>query len=248
MHRSSPSLLLALTCALAGCNPPEVESREAFADPAPGAGATLDHAAFDALLKRVVRGSGVDYAALAADPAPLDAYLESLAGADFDALSRDGKLAFLINAYNACTLRLILDHSPAGLDQDIPPPSAGPPSAGRPWASPYRRPRARALRAKFQEPRIHFAINCASVSCLPLRAGAHLEALEAQLGQDQARIGTRARPGCATTRRPTPSGADQALRVVRRGLRAGRRERARVRGALRPGGRRSGRGRQESQH
>ena len=37
----------------------------------------------------------------------LDRYLDALADAPFDALSRDAKLAFLINAYNACTLRLI---------------------------------------------------------------------------------------------------------------------------------------------
>lgn len=172
-----------------GCNPPEVESREAFAETEGAQGAAVDHSGFDALLARVVKDGGVDYAALAADPAALDAYLETLAAADFEALSRDGKLALLINAYNAFTLRLILDHYPLESIKDIP--SAERWTAKR-WALLGTTLSLDAieheyLRAKFQEPRIHFAINCASVSCPPLRAEAYTPAaLEEQLA-DQAR-------------------------------------------------------------
>ena len=183
--------LCALGCA--GCwGPPDVDSSEAYANPPAAEGAAsaaVDHSGFDALLKRVVRGGGVDYEALARDPAPLDAYLETLAGADFEALPRDGKLALLINAYNAFTLRLILDHYPLASIKDIPD------------AERWKKTRWKVLgttvsldaleheylRAKFKEPRIHFAINCASVGCPPLRPEAYApERLEAQL-DDQAK-------------------------------------------------------------
>src|SRR5690606_18585297 len=62
----------------------------------------------------------VDYAGLAADTAALDGYIASLADVDLDVLSRDERLALLINAYNAFTLRLILDHYPVASIKDIP--------------------------------------------------------------------------------------------------------------------------------
>jgi len=194
------NLLAVAMCALvcAGCpGPPAVDSQEAYADPgsgkAEGSGG-LDHSTFDALLRRIVRDGGVDYAALAADPAPLDAYLETLAAADFEALSRDGKLALLINAYNAFTLRLIVDHYPLDSIKDIP--DAERWKAVR-WSLLGTQLSLDSLeheylRAKFEEPRIHFAINCASVGCPPLRAEAYTpERLEAQLEEQTQVIHSR---------------------------------------------------------
>ena len=190
-------LLAVAVCALlcAGCpGPPAVESQEAYADTKPDEAADrggVDHSTFDALLRRVVREGGVDYAALAADPAPLDAYLETLAAANFEALSRDGKLALLINAYNAFTLRLILDHYPLESIKDIP--DAERWKAVR-WSVMGTQVSLDSLeheflRARFEEPRIHFAINCASVGCPPLRAEAYTpDRLEAQLEEQTKRI------------------------------------------------------------
>jgi hypothetical protein len=152
--------------------------------------AVVDHALLDGLLRRHVQGYAVDYAGLAAEEATLDAYLQLLADAPFDALSRDGKLALLINAYNAFTLKLILDHRPLKSIKDIP--AAERWDAER-WTLGGRTVSLTAieheeLRARFVEPRIHFAINCASVGCPPLRAEAYVpERIDDQL-ETQTRV------------------------------------------------------------
>lgn len=84
-------------------------------------GRSFDHARFDSLLRGHVDGAGlVDYAGLARESAALDAYLASLASAPFEERGREEELALLINAYNAFTLRLILDHRPVASIKDIP--------------------------------------------------------------------------------------------------------------------------------
>ncbi len=91
--------------------PPGVEAREAYADET-GA-ARFDHSPLDALLKKYVDDRGrVDYGAIQTAAGRLDEYVTSLGKAPFDELSRNEKLALLINAYNAFTLRLILDYYP----------------------------------------------------------------------------------------------------------------------------------------
>jgi hypothetical protein len=173
--------------AVALFGPPAPVLAEAYA--ADLGAATVDHAALDALLAAHVREGFVDYAGLAADRPALQAYIRALEAAPFADLSRDEKLALLINAYNAWTLELILDHGIPASIKDIP--------AAERWDAPRWRLAGQALsltalehewlRARFVEPRIHFAINCASASCPPLRAEAYTAArLEAQL-EDQAR-------------------------------------------------------------
>jgi hypothetical protein len=101
---------------------------------------------------------------------------------------RDDKLALLINAYNAFTLKLILEHLPLESIRDIP--DAQRWDAVR-WAfggTAYslNQIEHRLIRPNFREPRVHFALVCAAVGCPPLRAEAYTAArLEAQL-QDQA--------------------------------------------------------------
>lgn len=166
--------------------PPSVELKEAYA--AEEQGAAFDHAALDALLKEFVDGAGyVDYAGLDAQSNRLDAYIASLAAAPFGRLGRDEKLAFLINAYNAFTLRLILDYWGGGAlksIQDIP--------AERRWDDvrwnvggnvwSLNQIEHEQIRPKFAEPRIHFALVCAATSCPPLRTEAYTGArLEEQL-------------------------------------------------------------------
>ena len=132
-------------------------------------------------------------ASVAADPARLDATLRAFAATDPARLARDEALAFWVNAYNAFTLRLILDHGSVdgGADdgpslqsiKDIP--------AGRRWKA--RRWQVGEQRYSLDqieheilrpmgEPRVHFVLVCASRSCPDLPGEALLAAhLDAQL-------------------------------------------------------------------
>jgi uncharacterized membrane protein YdjX (TVP38/TMEM64 family) len=170
--------------------PPTVVLTEAYQDPVQDTAPPFDHSVFDTLLKKHVDGDGwVDYEGLNADAARLDAYLEAVAAAPFDRMSRDEKLALLINAYNAATLRLILDYQPVKSIKDIP--------AAKRWDD--RRWNVggttmsltdiehKQIRPKFKEPRIHFALVCAAVGCPKLRNEAFVaRRLDAQL-DDQMR-------------------------------------------------------------
>ncbi len=163
--------------------PPSIRMVEAYGDDT--AGATFDHSVLDELLRKHVSSDGlVDYAKLAREAAKLDRYIASLAEAPFERLGRDEKLAFLINAYNACTLRLILDHYPTKTIKDIP--SAKRWNARR-WTIAgdlvslddleHKR-----IRPNFAEPRVHFALVCAAIGCPPLRSEAYAAVrLDAQL-------------------------------------------------------------------
>jgi uncharacterized protein DUF547 len=82
----------------------------------PGAQESLTDAArrkaFDQILDSYVRDGLVYYRALKADRGKLDAYLNMLGSASIDKLSRDERLAFWLNAYNAAVLRTVIDHYP----------------------------------------------------------------------------------------------------------------------------------------
>jgi hypothetical protein len=68
----------------------------------------FDHSIFDALLQKYVQDGKVDYQELAQELDNLDKYLSLLGATTTGDFSRNEKLAFYINAYNAFTLRLIL--------------------------------------------------------------------------------------------------------------------------------------------
>jgi hypothetical protein len=167
--------------------PPETTLTEAYEDRS--AGPDFDHSAFDALLARYVDVDGwVDYEALQADVAALAGYVESVGQAPLEQLGRDARLALLLNAYNAFTLKLILEHYPISGIRDIP--SAQRWDAvrwkvgGQTWS--LNQIEHEQIRPKFREPRIHFVLVCAAVGCPPLRSEAFTaERLEAQL-QEQA--------------------------------------------------------------
>ncbi len=163
--------------------PPRVVMAETYGDDTTGA--RFDHSQLDNLLRRHVRTNGrIDYEALAHDVAALDQYIEDLGQADFHVLSRDEKLALLINAYNAFTLRLVGENRPLASIRNIP---ARDRWLGRRWRIGEHTMSLHEienvwLRTRFIEPRIHFAINCASVGCPPLRAGAYTGAtIESEL-------------------------------------------------------------------
>jgi len=76
---------------------------------------------FDQLLDLYVRNGDVYYRALKSDRAKLDGFVNSLAAAAVDKLSRQQQLAFWLNAYNALVLKTVIDHYPiAGRSAEYP--------------------------------------------------------------------------------------------------------------------------------
>jgi hypothetical protein len=169
-----------------GVGPPSVVLEETHQG-STGA-ATFDHAIFDELLARHVDAEGwVDYAGFDRDAARLDAYIAAVGAAPIDAFGRDEKLAFLINAYNAFTIRLILDHWKGGALQSIR-------DIDKPWDQvrwtvgsntwSLNQIEHEQVRPNFREPRIHFALVCAAVGCPKLRNEAfRADRLERQLDE-----------------------------------------------------------------
>ncbi|MBP6827529.1 MAG: DUF547 domain-containing protein [Saprospiraceae bacterium] len=133
---------------------------------------TLNHAGLDSLLQKYVSDEGrVNYKGLKADKEALYAYCELLAKNPVqDAWSREEKMAYWINAYNAFTIKLIVDNYPAKSILNF--------DGGKTWD--VRRIKLGdkkyslnniendILRPQFKDARIHFAINCAARSCPPL--------------------------------------------------------------------------------
>lgn len=171
----------------------------------------FDHRTWDSLLERHVRSIGggvatqVDYAGMARERAALKDYLDTLAAvkeANFRRWPKNERLAFLINAYNAWTVELVLTAWPrVDSIKDL----------GSLLASPWKMSfipllgRTRSLddiehklirtKGVFDEPRIHFAVNCASVGCPALRTEAYTaKKLDTQLADATRRfLGDRSR-------------------------------------------------------
>ncbi len=154
--------------------------------PAVPVAVTFSHAAWDSLLQKYVSATGqVNYKALKADPTGLQAYCRLLAeNTPRDNWSRAEKLAYWINAYNAFTLKLIVDNYPTasilrfdgGKTWDVKRITLG----GKKYS--LNQIENEIIRPQFKEPRIHFALNCAAKSCPPLYNRAYTaENLEAVL-------------------------------------------------------------------
>jgi len=135
----------------------------------------VDVAPFDSVLARFVRTDGVRYAALAADRGALDRYLAATETAAPGRFSRDAQMAFWINTYNARVLEGVIQRP--GLESVLDPGKI----LGVPTLGFFRQKRLtandmlslndiehRILRGQFEDPRIHFVLNCASASCPPL--------------------------------------------------------------------------------
>ncbi|GEO21271.1 DUF547 domain-containing protein [Cyclobacterium qasimii] len=135
------------------------------------------HSTFDTLLKMHVSEQGkVDYKGFIADVDKLDTYLALLSNnaPDRNAWSEAEQLAYWINAYNAYTIKLIINHYPVESIRDIGP-KLSIPIVNTVWHLEFfeigGKPASldeiehKILRKEFDEPRIHFAINCASISC-----------------------------------------------------------------------------------
>ena len=168
---------------------------------APAAAVDHTHAAWGVLLERHVvvtedgKASRVRYAGMAADRAELKRYVETLSAiprGEFDRWSRAEQMAFLINAYNAFTVEKILGRYP-----DIRSIWDYGKFFGNPFKDEFFSLLGRrasldwieheTLRKSYRDPRLHYALNCASVGCPMLRAEPYVAPrLEAQL-EDQAR-------------------------------------------------------------
>jgi hypothetical protein len=168
---------------------------------ASGALAGADPAVFDRLLSRYVAESAdgvnrVDYRAWKAAPADmaaLDGYIAALARETPARMARPAQFAYWVNLYNALTLQEVLRFYPVASIRDIK--SRGVLDFGAligPWKTKLVTVEGRALslddiehailRPTFRDPRVHYAVNCASIGCPNLQREAfRAERLEAQL-------------------------------------------------------------------
>jgi hypothetical protein len=152
-----------------------------------------EHTAWSALLSQYVRDGEVDYGGLKERGLPaLEAYLralEAVSPADYSGFTREQRLAFWVNAYNAYMARLILKHHPLKSVRKI---GLLPLAAFRERFIPIKAVGDEVmslndiehtqLREKLDEPRIHFALVCASKSCPKLRSEAYrASTIDAQL-------------------------------------------------------------------
>ena len=161
----------------------------------------FDHGQWDSLLKKNVvvleggKASQVRYASV--DRKALKTYLDQLSAVkekEFASWPREEQMAFLINAYNAFTVEKILTRYPdIGSIWDF----------GKIFGNPFKDEfftllgrkmsldaiEHGTLRKSYREPRVHYALNCASVGCPMLREEAYVAArLERQLEEQAVRF------------------------------------------------------------
>ena len=164
-----------------------------------------DHAAWTSLLRKHVvlldggRASQLRYAGMAADRAQLNSYLaalSALSAPEFAGLGKPQQMAFLINAYNAYTVELILTRYPrlesirdlGSLFRSPWKPQFIPLLGQKMSLDEIEHENLRA-RGRYDDPRIHFAVNCASIGCPMLREEAYVgERLETQLEEQSRRF------------------------------------------------------------
>jgi hypothetical protein len=168
------------------------------------------HDSWNALLNKHVvainhgHSTEVDYAAIKREHAQLTTYLDSLTAvtqSKFDAWQKPKQLAFLINAYNAWTVELIVSNLASKEYPDL----KSIKDLGSFFSSPWSKEfvpllgKTRSLddiehglirgSGKYNDPRIHFAVNCASIGCPALREEAYTATdLESQLQQQTVRF------------------------------------------------------------
>ena len=138
--------------------------------------AGFDHGTWDEILSKYALDNGrrFDYAGLEKEEGALATYLDSLADVDLESLRGPELEALFINAYNAYTVRTILDRVSENGDSEI--------ESIRDIEDVFTREvhvvggfrlsldniEHNILRPTFRDPRLHFAVNCASISCPPL--------------------------------------------------------------------------------
>ncbi|AWG23319.1 hypothetical protein FFWV33_18180 [Flavobacterium faecale] len=137
----------------------------------------VDHSKWNTLLKKNVSSTGkVNYKGFLRDKKELESYLDVLeANTPNSSWSRNATLSYWINVYNAYTVKLIVDNYPVKSIKEI----------SNPWGKKFFKLGGKSysleqveheILRKMGEPRIHFAINCASYSCPNLLNEAYTEA------------------------------------------------------------------------
>jgi hypothetical protein len=152
----------------------------------PGATARIDHSSWDAFLKTYrseARSGPARFAYASVSPADreaLRAYVAALEAEPISRYSRPEQFAYWVNLYNALTVKVILDHYPVASIRDI---TISPGLFARgPWGRKLVTIEGervslndiehRILRPIWKDPRIHYAVNCASVGCPDLQGDA----------------------------------------------------------------------------
>jgi hypothetical protein len=152
----------------------------------------INHALFDSLLRQYVNKEGfVNYEGFIRDSVAFNRYLDLLSRnhPNEKNWARNEQMAYWINAYNAFTIKLICNYYPVNSIKDI---KKGIPFVSDTWAINFIKIEGKTynlnniehgiLRPKYDDPRIHFAVNCASKSCPKLLNEAFTaEKLDAQL-------------------------------------------------------------------
>jgi hypothetical protein len=163
---------------------------------ATAAPAPPDYGAWDQLLARWYDPArGMDYKGLKAkDGKTLAELRERLAAVDAAALPPPDRLAYWLNVYNVNVVATVVDHYPVASIRDISTDwvtrlnvfkkDTVPIKGGMTSLDEIENAR---IRQGFKDPRIHFAINCAAVSCPPIRAEAFVGARVGEQLDDQAR-------------------------------------------------------------
>lgn len=163
----------------------------AKADTAGGGGDQPDIKAWDTLLSTYITDDGMvkykDLKANADHMKALNDYVAAIGAADVAKMDKDTQLAFYINAYNAHTLKAVLDRYPIesvmkvdGFFKGIKHKVAGEEMTLDTLENVK-------IRGQFKEPRIHFVVNCASASCPKLRRDAVTKANMDALMTDSAK-------------------------------------------------------------
>ena len=160
------------------------ERQRFYADAKPGSGGRFSYKDYAAALKYVDEEGMVNYKALKAKRGKLDGFcrlIGNLDGEVFKKWNEQKQIAFWINAYNALTLKVIVDNYPikAGLLKSLAYPKNSIRQISGVWDKvqflvtgqkmTLNQIEHEVLRKKFTEPRIHVALVCAAMSCPPLR-------------------------------------------------------------------------------
>ena len=170
---------------LAGAQPVRAaDPTSFFAANTPSSTMKIDHAAWGDVLARYIQktANGINLFAYSkvsnADRQKLKAYLTRLQAISVRDLSQDEQMAFWINLYNAKTIDVVLDHYPVKSIRDIS--LGGGFFATGPWKKQNMIVEGQPLsldnvehdilRKLWREPRVHYAVNCASFSCPNLAA------------------------------------------------------------------------------
>lgn len=178
----APALALVPNAARAA---PKARLWEFWATNDPAAARRLDHGAWDGFVKKYVRLGAdgiarVPYGAVAAaDRQALAAYVGALEAERPRALARREQLPYWVNLYNALTVKLVVERWPVASIRDI---NLGGGLFDRgPWGAKLLTIEGervslddiehRILRPIWRDPRLHYAVNCASIGC-PNLAGA----------------------------------------------------------------------------